>query len=112
MYAKTKALISCAVTAQLICAFVFAYANCWFSHYLSLVLSSLVVGRNEDKFVIKSASIPGVQYDYTGPDIEKTKLLMLCKSCKHESIKPLRKLPSLKGGVNHLRKTTLFRLNF
>ena len=29
--AKTKALISCAVTAQLICAFVFAYANCWFS---------------------------------------------------------------------------------
>ena len=29
---KTKALISCAVTAQLICVFVFAYANCWFSH--------------------------------------------------------------------------------
>ena len=25
-------LISCAVTAQLICFFVFAYANCWFSH--------------------------------------------------------------------------------
>ena len=30
--AKTKALISFAVTAQLICVFVFAYANCWFSH--------------------------------------------------------------------------------
>ena len=30
--AKTKALISCAVTAQLICAFGFAYADCWFSH--------------------------------------------------------------------------------
>ena len=29
--AKTKALISCAVTAQLICAFVFAYADCCFS---------------------------------------------------------------------------------
>ena len=29
---KTKALISCAVTAQLICAFVFAYAKYWFSH--------------------------------------------------------------------------------
>ena len=27
--AKTKVLISCAVTAQLICAFVFAYAYCW-----------------------------------------------------------------------------------
>ena len=29
--AKTKALISCAVTVQLICAFVFTYANCYFS---------------------------------------------------------------------------------
>ena len=30
--AKTKALISFAVTAKLICVFVFAYAECWFSH--------------------------------------------------------------------------------
>ena len=30
--AKTKALISCAVTAQLICGFVFAYAKFRFSH--------------------------------------------------------------------------------
>ena len=30
--AKTKALISFAVTAKLISAFVFAYADCWFSH--------------------------------------------------------------------------------
>ena len=30
--AKTKALISCAVTAQLICVFVFAYAKSPFSH--------------------------------------------------------------------------------
>ena len=30
--AKTKALISFAVTAKLICAFVFAYAKCWLSH--------------------------------------------------------------------------------
>ena len=30
--AKTKALISFAVTAKLICANVFAYADCWFSH--------------------------------------------------------------------------------
>ena len=29
---KTKALISCAVTAQLICVFVFAYAESRFSH--------------------------------------------------------------------------------
>ena len=30
--AKTKALISCAVTAQPICVLVFAYAKSWFSH--------------------------------------------------------------------------------
>ena len=30
--AKTKELISCAVTAQLICVFVFAYAKSRFSH--------------------------------------------------------------------------------
>ena len=30
--AKTKVLIGCAVTAQLICAFVFAYAISRFSH--------------------------------------------------------------------------------
>ena len=29
---KTKVLISFAVTAKLVCAFVFAYADCWFSH--------------------------------------------------------------------------------
>ena len=33
--AKTKALISFAVTAKLICAFVFAYADCWFSHVVA-----------------------------------------------------------------------------
>ena len=30
--AKTKALISFAVTAKLICALGFVYADCWFSH--------------------------------------------------------------------------------
>ena len=30
--AKTKALISFTVTVKLVCAFVFACANCWFSH--------------------------------------------------------------------------------
>ena len=34
---KTKALIiSFAVTSKLICAFVFAYAKCWFSHYVAI----------------------------------------------------------------------------
>ena len=31
--AKTKALITCAVTVQLICVFVFAYEKSRFSHY-------------------------------------------------------------------------------
>ena len=30
--AKTKALVSCAVTAQLICAFIFAWEKVWLSH--------------------------------------------------------------------------------
>ena len=29
---ENKGVISFAVTAKLICAFVFAYADCWFSH--------------------------------------------------------------------------------
>ena len=35
---KTKALIFFAVTAKLICAFVFAYAKCWFSHYTAQII--------------------------------------------------------------------------
>ena len=45
--AKTKALISCAVTAQLICGFVFAYANCLCSYAVAqmfLILSLFVPG--------------------------------------------------------------------
>ena len=40
--AKTKALISCAVTAQLVCAFVFAHAkNSRFSHNATHVIRHL-----------------------------------------------------------------------
>ena len=38
--AKTKALISFAVTAKLICVFVFAYAKCWFSHDAAQMVST------------------------------------------------------------------------
>ena len=37
--AKTKALISFAVTAKLICIFVFAYADCRFSHEVAHLLA-------------------------------------------------------------------------
>ena len=39
--AKTKALISFAVTAKLICVFVFAYAKRLFSHDAAQLFSSL-----------------------------------------------------------------------
>ena len=37
--AKTKALISFTVTAKLICASVFACAECWFSHNMAQTLN-------------------------------------------------------------------------
>ena len=37
--AKTMELIRLAVTAKLICAFVFANADCWFSHAAAQMLS-------------------------------------------------------------------------
>ena len=43
--AKTKALISFAVTAKLICVFVFAYAKSRFSHDQARIISSLYIGN-------------------------------------------------------------------
>ena len=39
---ESKALISFTVTAKLICVFVFAYADCWFSHEAAQVVTSLI----------------------------------------------------------------------
>ena len=44
--AKTKALISFAVTANLMCVFVFAYAERWFSH-------DSIYQLNKSRFVVK-----------------------------------------------------------
>ena len=41
--AKTKALISCTVTAQLICVFVFAYAKSRFSHNEAHIIFSFLL---------------------------------------------------------------------
>ena len=43
--AKTKALISFAVTAKLICAFDFANAECWFSHEAAHLTHYLISGK-------------------------------------------------------------------
>ena len=46
--AKTKALISCAVNAQLISVFVFAYANCWFSRAKAQIFNVSVLVLDEE----------------------------------------------------------------
>ena len=43
---KTKALISFAVTAKLICAFVLAYAECWFSHAVAQIITFYTILRH------------------------------------------------------------------
>ena len=43
---KTKVLISCAVTAQLISCFVFAYAKSWFSHDTAYIVASTLMILN------------------------------------------------------------------
>ena len=40
---KTKALISFAVNAKLICVFVFAYTKCWFSYDAAHIFFTLMV---------------------------------------------------------------------
>ena len=40
---KTKALVSCAVTSQLICAFVFAYADVRFAHDATQIIIQCTV---------------------------------------------------------------------
>ena len=44
--AKTKALISFAVIAKLICVFVFAYAKCFFSHDAAQMYSIVLKGAS------------------------------------------------------------------
>ena len=41
--AKTKELISFAVTAKLICVFVFAYAKCLFSHDAAYIMFDRII---------------------------------------------------------------------
>ena len=43
--AKIKVLISFAVTAKLICTFVFAYADCWFSHAAAHIVAHTVTSE-------------------------------------------------------------------
>ena len=60
--AKTGALISFAVTAKLICVFVFAYAKRWFSHDVAQMgnnknYTKLQIDIMQDKIYFELASI-------------------------------------------------------
>ena len=59
--AKTKALISCAVTAQLICAFVFSYAESRFSHDVPQIQ-----GQHHTLFAHKLLAIKSIKYIIKG----------------------------------------------
>ena len=52
--AKTKALISLAVTAKLICVFDFAYAKFWFSHGAAHILGTTFSGNLFKTKMLKS----------------------------------------------------------
>ena len=41
--AKTKAMISFTVTEKPVCAFVFAYADCWVSHGIAHLLLIILI---------------------------------------------------------------------
>ena len=85
--AKTKTLISCAVTAQLICVFVFAYANCLFSHGKAQLLYASVssggsVSKEENDIMMSifkivsegSDSVLEQFYDEDNPSTQNWKL--------------------------------------
>ena len=81
---KTKALISSSVTAQLICAFVFAYAKCRFSHdvaYIGLVMFQL----SEDVCLeLGSAALNSLSKQMT----EQTGTFMLTCPCNLDPLEP------------------------
>ena len=56
--AKTKALISCAVTVQRICFFVFAYAKSRFSHNEAHMTSSQFINVMHGVYFLQGIGIP------------------------------------------------------
>ena len=70
--AKTNALISCAVTAKLICAFVFDYADCWFSNAVAHIC-----------FVISGALRVFSEAGFTSAFVHE---VGVCTWCKYNSL--------------------------
>ena len=55
--AKTKTLISFAVTAKLICVFFFTYADCWFSHEVAQMSKYRLKSQINNHLLIRNISI-------------------------------------------------------
>ena len=76
--AKTKALISFAVIAKLICVFVFAYAKCWFSHdaaHISLYpfqILNLTQALKDNKSPVQLVQMPVVTVERNKHRTEST----------------------------------------
>ena len=60
--AKTKAMINFAVTAKLICAFAFVYADCWFSHATAQIKKNCNYVIHNVQSKIKMISCPKHAY--------------------------------------------------
>ena len=71
--AKAKALISHAVTARLICAFVFAHADCWFSGAAAQI-ADVHLAQKYLEFVVSLC---------LGKKTYNSKLLFIQQSYKH-----------------------------
>ena len=81
LHEKTKVLISCAVTAQLICGFVFVYANCLFSHavaQISLIFFQLTSYGGELKYTVFYDIEGQRQSSTTDSDVIITVSLLFC----------------------------------
>ena len=60
-------LISCAVTAQLICVFLFAYAKSQFSHdEAKIVTKGIIMNITIKSIITTSKSMAQEKYAYTG----------------------------------------------
>ena len=92
--AKTKALVSFAVTAKLICVFVVAYAKCWFSHHTAHLifrhqescfnkkLTSVISQKDKDRKVNSADSdqtVPGAVWSVSSLFVPQPVCLKLMK---------------------------------
>ena len=89
--AKTKALISFAVTAKPICVFVFAYAKRWFSHDAAHISPLFPVNSN---FLGWFGSMPYVHRQqlrscWDGPHCSWASLPEACNQCLAHILSPL-----------------------